>query len=261
MIKIGCIADQTRPDAVAMCGKMITKHSFIDLNKNLESVDIAVVFGGDGFLLHSIHNLHESCKTFYGVNYGTVGFLLNSRNLSENDILSVIGSAQRTDLAMLNVQIESENGQFSCIAMNEVSILRETGQVAKIKISIDGILRMEELVCDGVVLSTSAGSTAYNFSLNGPIFSNHARVLSLCPVSSFRPRHWRGALISDLSTVEFEILDKPKRPASATVDFKHFANVSKIKAFLDPSKQITLLFDAKLPIEEKILREQFEQFD
>lgn len=257
--KIGIIADLLNPEAMLFKEESLKKLNFVDLNLNpslANSVEILLVLGGDGFLLHVVHQFLSFDLKIYGINYGNLGFLLNSQ-CSVEKIMENISQAKEEKLKLLKAKITTEEKVFYSYAMNEVSLFRESGQVAKIKIYVDGILRMEELASDGVVLSTAAGSTAYNFSLHGPIFSPEANVLSLCPVSPFRPRHWRGALILDNSKVLFEALDVKKRPVLATADFHNFPGVKSLEVSVCNKKSVTLLFDKNTSLKEKILAEQF----
>ena len=260
-MKIGITADKTKKETFDKKQIYIQKFGFIDLDSGIQSnVEKIIVLGGDGFLLHSVRSFINTCNTFYGLNFGTIGFLLNEVPQIDENLIKEISTSETTIFKPLEVEIENDDGIYQSFAMNEVSVFRETGQVAKIKISIDKQTRMPNLFCDGVVLATSAGSTAYNFSLHGQIFSPNENVLSLCPVAPFRPRHWRGALLSSSSVVDFEILEREKRPSSATVDFIHFTNVKKVCAKQSKSLEIKLLFKNQMPFREKILMEQFLQF-
>lgn len=257
--EIGIIADETKPQAMLLQKEVCAKLCFLDLNTNpdlAKHVKVIVSIGGDGFFLHVAHQFLDYNVSFYGVNYGSLGFLLNQKCEME-DLVSNIQTSEKVKLKLLEAEIETDQETIKRYAINEVSLLRETGQIAKIRIFIDDKLRMEELFADGIVLSTAAGSTAYNFSLYGPIFLPDANVLSLCPVSPFRPRYWRGALISEFSKVTFEVLNSSKRPVIGTADFHSFKNVTRLTASLSETKSICLLFDKNMPLKEKILMEQF----
>lgn len=257
--KVGVIADVLNGEAVIFKQEIIKKFNLPDLNKSpnlANEIDVVLVIGGDGFLLHTVHQFLSFDLQFYGINYGNLGFLLNEKCPVES-VVPAISNATEIRLKLLKAVIETEDKTHTSYAMNEVSLFRESGQVAKIKIYIDGVMRMEELVSDGVVLSTAAGSTAYNFSLHGPIFSPDANVLSLCPVSPFRPRHWRGALLLENSEIKFEIMENKKRPVLATADFHHFKGIKSLTTFLCKKKCVRILFNQNKPLKEKILIEQF----
>ena len=225
----------------------------------VSSSDVFISLGGDGFLLYITHILKHFCKIpkIYPINYGTIGFLTNNQ-IQAVILKKTIETASSSILNFLEVEISCSNGEkFTEYALNDVSILRQTGQATHMKISVDGVVRMPELVADGILISTSAGSTAYNFSVGGAVFNINANLLSLQPVSPFRPRSWKGALLSDQSLIEIEMMQIFKRPVSANVDSKHFQNVEKIKVHLCNNYGVELLFDSKLTLEEKILSEQF----
>jgi NAD+ kinase len=256
---IGIISDGGKQDVKAFKNHLLSMKHFLDLDKSPESasgVDAIVVIGGDGFFLHSIHRFLCYKKPFYGINFGTVGFLLNEKTNAEN-LFSKIKSSHEIKLKMLKAKIETKDGTFESLAMNEVTLFRTSGQVAKIKVFVDEKLRLPELASDGIILSTAAGSTAYNFSLHGPIFSPDAKVLSLCPISPFRPRHFRGVLLLENSKVRFEVMDSKKRPVLATTDFNHFDDVKSLEVHLSSKHFVSILFDEGVDFNEKILQEQF----
>ena len=255
---IGVTADVLKQE-VEVFKACLLGMGFIDLDKNpnlAKNVDVVCVLGGDGFFLHAIHKFLSYNKPFYGINYGTVGFLLNGR-LAPHEVKAKIETATEMKLKLLKAEIETKNGIFKSLAMNEVTLFRTSGQVAKIKIFVNGKLRLPELASDGVVLSTASGSTAYNFSLHGPIFSPDAKVLSLCPISPFRPRHFRGVLLLENSHVRFEVLEADKRPVLATTDFNHFDDVKNMSVYLSNNHFVHILFDKDVDLNEKIIAEQF----
>lgn len=257
--EVGVIADVLNKEATKCKNSLCKKLGFVDLNANINNIrdiKLIIIIGGDGFFLHATHRFLSFDVVFYGINYGTLGFLLNSKCSLEN-LLNNIEMAEEVQLPLLKAEIVQENKIIKCYAINEISLFRATGQVIKIKIFIDGKLRMEELVADGIVLSTPAGSTAYNFSLHGPILPPDSNLLSLCPVSPFRPRHWRGSLISESSKVTFEVLESSKRPVVATADFHHFDKTIKLDVALSKKKAIRVLFNKSMPLKEKIIVEQF----
>ena len=224
---------------------------------SVEEADVIVVLGGDGFMLEAIKKQMEKNLPLFGLNYGSVGFLMNTVN--DEDLIQRLNSSQSIKITPLLMNAESSDGsKHSAIAINEVSLLRETHQAAKIKISIDDNVRLEELVCDGVLLSTPSGSTAYNLSAHGPILPINADVLALTPISAFRPRRWKGAILNNSSEVKFEIIDNKKRPVSAVADSAEFRNIESVTIKQDSQKSVQLLFDAQHSFEERILNEQFK---
>lgn len=228
-------------------------------NTQSDENTIFITLGGDGLLLHITHLLEKNKipPKIYPINYGTIGFLTNNKTHAIH-LKHKIDESVTSFLKFLEIELLHTNGTKTTeYALNDVSILRQTGQAVHIKISINDITRIEELVADGLVISTPAGSTAYNFSTGGPIFSVNSGLLSIQPVSPFRPRHWRGALVNDQCNIEVEMLQVYKRPTSVNIDSKHYENIEKIRVTLCHNKGIQLLFDKNLTLEEKILSEQF----
>ncbi len=222
-----------------------------------KDAEALVVLGGDGFLLETLHSLGKVRRPIYGMNQGTVGFLLNTYR--EDALIERLMSAVHVNLHPLIMRAETYQGQvISAEAINEVSLLRETRQAAHLRISVDGVVRMQELICDGVILATPAGSTAYNLSAHGPIVPLRARLLALTPISAFRPRRWRGALLPDNVEVGFEILQPVKRPVSAVADSLEVRDVRKVTIRADLKSSFTLLFDPDHQLEERIFQEQFD---
>jgi NAD+ kinase len=222
--------------------------------------DLLVVFGGDGFMLHSLHQFQALGKPVYGINCGTVGFLMNESNIkSRDELLERLENAKATFLHPLKMSVETCDGKTAVYhAINEVSLLRQTSQAARIRICINDIIRLESLVADGIILATPAGSTAYNLSARGPILPLDAQLLALTPLSVFRPRNWHGALLPNTAKVRFEILDADFRGVSATADDRTVSSVKIVDVFQDTSVSYNLLFDPGHNLEERILREQFE---
>ncbi len=226
-------------------------------NSSFAEADIVVVLGGDGFLLRALHQTLTSPKKIYGINCGSMGFLLNKFNL--NNLAKRLEKAEAVNLTPLRMETFTADGaRHEHYAVNEVSLLRESAQTAHLKISVDGIVQLEIVVCDGLILSTPAGSTAYNFSAHGPILPLDSNVLALTPICPFRPRRWRGALLPHTAILKIEVLDADKRPVSATADFNEVRNVRKIIIREDPSKVLQLLFDPNQNLAKRILKEQFE---
>jgi NAD+ kinase len=221
-----------------------------------DQADAIVALGGDGFMLETLHQHIRHHVPIYGMNRGTVGFLMNV--YSDDSLLDRLERAQSVRLHPLSMKAITMDGrEHEALAINEVSLLRETRQAAKIRISVDGRVRLEELICDGVMLATPAGSTAYNLSAYGPIIPLGAGVLALTPISAFRPRRWRGALVSHDVVVGFEILDRFKRPVSAVADHTEVRDVSRVEVREDRDVELELLFDPEHNLEERILTEQF----
>ena len=215
-----------------------------------------VALGGDGFMLETLHDTMGCHKPIYGMNRGSVGFLMN--DYAEEDLLDRINAAERAVIHPLAMAAEGENGRlYQGLAINEVSLLRQTHQTAKLRLLIDGKERLAELVCDGVMVATPAGSTAYNLSAHGPIIPLGARVLALTPISAFRPRRWRGALLPHTSEVVVEVLEADKRPVSAVADSYEVRHVARVRIVEDRSINLVMLFDAGRSLDERVLAEQF----
>jgi NAD+ kinase len=218
--------------------------------------DVIVALGGDGFMLESIHRLIGQSVPVYGMNCGSVGFMMNAFNTE--GLLDRLDRAQPVVLHPLRMNAVTSTGRVEeAIAFNEVSLLRELRQAAKIRISVDGRVRIEEMVCDGVLVSTPAGSTAYNLSAHGPIVPLSANLLPLTPISAFRPRRWRGALLPSSADVFFEVLEAEKRPVAAVADFTEVRDVVSVAVCEDRSVQATILFDPDQGLSERIVTEQF----
>lgn len=222
----------------------------------LEGADIIVALGGDGFMLQTLHRYMDRKVPIYGMNRGSVGFLMNA--FDEDNLLRRLDAAEPIALNPLRMIAYDINGtEHQAIAINEVSLLRETRMAAKIRIRVDGVVRMEEIICDGVLVSTPAGSTAYNNAVHGPIIPLGADILALTPIAAFRPRRWRGALLPSTAAVDFEVLEAKGRKVSAVADFTEVRDVTKVSIAKDHDHELTLLFDPEHRLEERILREQF----
>ena len=220
------------------------------------NADVIVALGGDGFMLETLHE-HLAWKApVFGMNRGTIGFLMN--RYAEEELPARIAKAQEVELHPLLMEARSVDGrQVRAHAFNEVALLRESRQAAKVAIRVDGKIRLEELICDGVLLATPAGSTAYNLSAHGPILPLGSGILALTPISAFRPRRWRGALLSHTAEVEFGIQESAKRPVSAVADYTEVRDVLEVTVREDRTSSVTLLFDPEHNLEERILMEQF----
>lgn len=223
---------------------------------NLGDAEIVVALGGDGTLLSALRATAETNLPIYGMNRGSVGFLMNgysSENLQHN-----IESAEKVTIHPLGMLATTLDGKTEkATAFNEVSLLREVRQAAKIRITVDDIIRMEELICDGIMVATPAGSTAYNLSAHGPIIPLSTNILALTPISAFRPRRWRGALLPATARIRFDIHDPEKRPVSATADDFEVRDIARVEIWEDRNIARTLLFNSGHSLEERILKEQF----
>lgn len=218
--------------------------------------DVIVALGGDGLMLESLHTHMDRGTPIYGMNRGTVGFLMNE--YSETNLRERLDRAEQVQLHPLRMMAETTGGETRhALALNEVSLLRESRQAAKIRIRIDDVTRLEELICDGILTATPAGSTAYNLSAHGPIIPIGAPLLALTPISAFRPRRWRGALLPYKAEVAFDIREAVKRPVSATADYTEVRDVRHVRIHEDRSLISYLLFDPEHNLEERILKEQF----
>ncbi|MBI5506172.1 MAG: NAD kinase [Deltaproteobacteria bacterium] len=225
-------------------------------NVPAEQADVIVALGGDGFMLQTLHDHIRAQVPIYGMNKGTVGFLLN--DYQEEGLPDRIRGAVQTFIHPLAMRALRADGHTTeALAINEVALLRQTHQAAKVRISIDAQVRLEELVCDGVLVASPAGSTAYNLSAHGPILPLRSGLLALTPISAFRPRRWRGALLPSDAEVRFEILDSAKRPVSATADVTEVRDVCEVWIHEERSVRLELLFDPEHGLEERILKEQF----
>jgi NAD+ kinase len=250
-LKLAFVAADT-PKALAALGALKRRYSYVPL----ERADIVVALGGDGFVLQTLHEVMDRGVPVFGMHRGSVGFLMNDYRLA--GLPTRLRDVQRVTLHPLRMKAWRANGRVDeALAINEASLLRQMRQAAKIRISIDGVVRMEELIADGVLLSTPAGSTAYNLSAHGPIIPMGAELLALTPITAFRPRRWRGALLPSAAKVTFEIAEHEKRPVSATADHTEFRDVVKVEVAEDRSKRLTLLFDPEHNFEERVLKEQF----
>jgi len=239
------------PEAAEALTAMRQRHRDV----GAKDADIVVALGGDGFMLQTLHAFLSTGKPIYGMNLGSVGFLMNEYR-TEN-LIERLTAAERAVVHPLRMKAHSAKGVIEALAFNEVSLLRETRQAAKICIQVDERVRIAELICDGVLVSTPAGSTAYNLSAHGPILPIDAALLALTPISAFRPRRWRGAILPHRARVRFEILESAKRPVSAVADDFEVRDVSAVDVAEDRSVAMTMLYDAGHNLDERILVEQF----
>ncbi len=220
-----------------------------------EKAEIIVALGGDGFMLQTLHTYLGQNKPIYGMNLGTVGFLMNEYN--EADLPERLAKAERAVINPLRMRATTAEACIDGLAFNEVSLLRQTRQATKLRILVDGKVRISELICDGALVSTPVGSTAYNLSAHGPILPIDSALLALTPISAFRPRHWRGALLPHRAKVRFEALEVEKRPVSAVADGLEVRNIMSVDVAEDHSVSMVMLYEAGRNLDERILTEQF----
>jgi NAD+ kinase len=239
------------PDAAEALADMRRRHP----DAGPADADIVIALGGDGFMLQTLHAFLSTGKPIYGMNLGSVGFLMNEYRTEH--LIERLAAAERAVVHPLRMKAHNSKGVTEALAFNEVSLLRETRQAAKISILVDERVRITELICDGVLVSTPAGSTAYNLSAHGPILPIEAALLALTPISAFRPRRWRGALLPHRARVRFEILESAKRPVSAVADDFEVRDVTAVDVAEDRSIAMTMLYDAGHNLDERILAEQF----
>ena len=218
--------------------------------------DVIVALGGDGFMLESLHAHLRRHVPIYGMHRGSLGFLMN--NYAVGRLPERLARATAVTLHPLRMTAITVSGRRrQSLAFNEVSLLRETRQTAKIRISLNGVVQLEELICDGVLVSTPAGSTAYNLSAHGPIIPLGTGLLALTPISAFRPRRWRGALLRDNTGVSFEILEAKKRPVSAVADSTEVRDVARVHVAAEQRISMKVLFDPEHNLDERVIKEQF----
>ncbi|MGH6815237.1 MAG: NAD kinase [Hyphomicrobiaceae bacterium] len=221
-----------------------------------ETAEAIVALGGDGLMLQTLHRFMRKGIPIYGMNRGSVGFLMNEYR--EDDLRTRLLRAEIATLHPLAMTAHDESGQVrEALAINEVSLFRQIYQAAKLRIVIDGTVRMTELICDGVLVATPAGSTAYNLSAHGPILPIHAPLLALTPISPFRPRRWRGALLPNKARIEIEVLEPDKRPVSAVADHIETRFVRQVTVAEASAVDLYMMFDPDRSLDERILTEQF----
>lgn len=248
---ISFVASDT-PEAEAALTRLVERYGNADPAK----AEVIVALGGDGLMLQTLHRFLGTGKPIYGMNRGSVGFLMNE--FKERGLTKRLEAAQRSVVHPLSMQAVDQHGKtVQARAINEVSLLRRSYQAAKLRISVDGQVRLSELIADGVLLATPAGSTAYNLSANGPILPLDAPLLALTPISAFRPRRWRGALLPDHAHVSIEVLEAEKRPVSAVADHTQIDEVRMVEIEIDRNVDLVMLHDPGHSLDERILREQF----
>jgi NAD+ kinase len=242
----------TTPEARDACERLTKLYG----NAEPDKADIIVALGGDGLMLQTLHNFMNSGKPIYGMHRGTVGFLMNE--FSPDGLAERLAKAHVTVIHPLVMRARDAHGHtLEHRAINEVSLFRQSAQAARLRILIDGEERLPELVADGVLVATPAGSTAYNLSVQGPIIPINARLMALTPISPFRPRRWRGALLPEKAKVTIEVLEADKRPVAAVADHDEVRSVVCVDIAMDLATSINMLFDPGHSLDERILREQF----
>lgn len=251
---IACLADDSEK-AQQTYKALSEKYRFVAVDAK-RPPDVIIVLGGDGFMLHTMHEHMHRNIPFYGINCGTVGFLLNQIDI--DSLHDKLASAKPSILYPLRMFARCHAGDtHKLLAINEVSLFRQTRQAANIRITIDHVTRIEKMVGDGIMVSTPAGSTAYNFSAGGPIIPLDANLLAITPISPFRPRRWRGALISQESSVYLEVINPTKRPVGAVADYNEVRDIASLSITQDRKHPLTLLFDPEHHLEERLINEQF----
>ncbi len=241
------------PEAIDAREALVSRYG----NAEFDSADVIVALGGDGLMLQAIHRFLNSDIPIYGMNRGSIGFLMNE--YSEDSLLDRLSKAEIAKVYPLRMSVCDLNGTtHTALAFNEVSMLRQSYQAAKLRLSIDGRIRLEELICDGVLVSTPAGSTAYNLSAHGPILPINAPLLALTPISAFRPRRWRGALLPRNAKIRIKVLEPDKRPVSTVADHTQFNDIVDVHIEADETLSIDMMFDEGHSLEERVITEQFQ---
>lgn len=251
-LKLGLVATES-PEARDAVREFCDRYNPV----SNDAADVIVAIGGDGTMLQALHIALPRRLPVYGMNQGSIGFLLNPFQL--DGLTDRLLRAQAVTINPLLMEAHTKSQTVTAYAINEVSLLRETRQAAKLGITVDRRERLQELICDGVIVATPVGSTAYNLSAHGPIVPLNANVLALTPISAFRPRRWRGALLPLNSSIQIEIKEPDKRPVSAVADFTEVRDVTKVSIRTDMEHPLTLLFDPERHLAERMLQEQFEE--
>ena len=251
MTKIAILASDA-PDAIEAAAALRASYGEVPPSE----ADVVVALGGDGLMLQALHRFMSTGKPIYGMNRGSVGFLMNE--FHPDGLMERLAAAKIETIHPLVMTVRTAEGENQSVrAINEVSFLRQSYQAAKLRISIDGQVRLEELICDGLLLATPAGSTAYNLSAHGPILPINAPLLALTPISPFRPRRWRGALLPNHAHVTITVLEPDKRPVNAVADHVEFKSVLEVGVQEDRSAACLIMFDPGHSWDERILAEQF----
>lgn len=263
-MKIGIIASHKNSKSMELLDLLTRVYPnltlYEEISSKLQNSDIIVALGGDGFILRILHKiiLCKNSPKIYGINCGNLGFLLNNFDPNIDNLIEKIEKATLVTLSSLKIEMEDKSGKLHTIhAINEISLIRQTYQAVNIKVSIDTQVKIQSLIGDGVLLATSTGSAAYNFSAGGVILPLESKLLTITAINAFRPRRWKYAILEDKSVVEFEVLDSVERPVLACADFHQFYHIRLVKAYLDTSMTYSLLFDPASHLSNKIMDEQF----
>ena len=241
------------PEARKALSRLVKRHG----NADSDTADVVVALGGDGLMLQALHKYMSSGLPIYGMNRGSVGFLMN--NFAEKNLLERLNDAELTSIRPLKMTAKGHDGKnHQGLAFNEVSFLRQRSQAAKLHITIDGQTRLDELICDGLLVATPVGSTAYNLSAQGPILPIGSPLLALTPISAFRPRRWRGAILPHNAKVKITVLEHDKRPVAAVADHIEVRNVIEVEIVEDKKRSVKMLFDPGHSLAERVLNEQFK---
>ncbi|CAK8163295.1 NAD kinase [Candidatus Xenohaliotis californiensis] len=261
-LKLGCVTNSDSTYAVSIKNALCKKYNIQEVSLSApllaEKYNVIVVLGGDGFMIRAMHGYIGHKVVFYGINCGTLGFLMNSFDVAKDCLLEKINNAVNTDLKLIRVKAHMDNGlSVNVCAINEAALLRETIQTVHIKVSINRKCHLNCLIGDGIMLSTPSGSAAYNFSAGGPILPLKSNLFALTPISPFRPRRWRGALLPQDVSVTFEVLDSNKRPANLFIDYKSFPSIRLVELSLCEPGLLNVLFDNGHELENRIINEQF----
>ena len=249
--KVAFVASDAR-EAIAAQAFLSDRYGSVAADK----ADVIVALGGDGLMLQTLHAVLANGASIYGMNCGSVGFLMN--DYTEDNLIERLRDAETTTIHPLRMRVGDCLGKmYNALAFNEVSLLRQAHQAAKLRLSIDGKVRLDELICDGIILSTPAGSTAYNLSAHGPILPINSPLLALTPISAFRPRRWRGAILPQQATVKIAVLESDKRPVAAVADHTEIRDVCAVEIVQDLSLSVDILFDPGHSLAERVLNEQF----
>ena len=249
--RIAFVAADT-PEAQAALKELEARYPHVPV----EEADVIVALGGDGLILHTMHRVLSTGKAIFGMNRGSVGFLMN--DYSPDNLIERLRQAEVTEIHPLRMRAEDIHGHVhEALAFNEVSLFRQTHQAAKLRITIDGKVRLKELICDGLIIATPAGSTAYNLSAHGPILPINAPLLALTPISPFRPRRWKGAILPKEAHVRVDVLEAEKRPVAAVADNREYRDARVVEVVQDESVSARLMFDPGHSLAERIINEQF----
>lgn len=255
--KLGCVVDSTSEVAMSAYNELMEYYDLIDVhNVPLDFCDVIIIIGGDGMMLKAMHRYMHTNIPIFGMNRGSIGFLMNEYKV--DGLLERLGNAEMTKLYPLGMRVTTKDKIVHTeMAINEVSLLRETGQAARIQISVNDKVMMEALIADGVLIATPAGSSAYNFAAYGPIIPLGSKLLALTPICPFRPRRWRGALLSHKDRVRFDVIEPEKRPVSAVADASEYRDVRSVEVERRSDIVINILFDRSNGFEDRVLKEQF----